>query len=79
MAMGSAFLRTLNADGGAWKTIPLHAYWTPFDLMIVPAVNSRWPEEGATRVWCPVHPWMPRNREVIADLAARLRGLRAGT
>ena len=77
MAIGSPFLRALNAEDAAWKTIPLHAYWTPFDLMVVPAVHSRWPERAATCVFCPVHPWMPRNRQVIADIAARLRTLPA--
>ena len=74
MAVGSPFLHTLNADDAPWKTIPLHAYWTPLDLMIVPAVNSRWPGDRSTCVWCPAHPWMPRNREVIADIVWRLRG-----
>ena len=74
MAIGSAFLRTLNADAVPWKTIPLHAYWTPLDLMIVPAFHSRGPMEGSsTRVWCPVHPWMVRNQKVIADIVRRLR------
>lgn len=74
MAVGSAFLQTLNADDAPWKTIPLHAYWTPFDLMVVPAVNSRWATDGrSTRVLCPVHPWMARNRRVITDIAARLQ------
>ena len=73
MAVGSPFLRALNADAAPWKTIPLHAYWTPFDLMIVPAVNSRWPGDHSTCVWCPAHPWMPRNRAVIVDIVQRLR------
>ena len=75
MAIGSPFLRGLNGRDKVWRDVPLHSYWTPLDLMVVPAVNARWPEGESTRVWCPVHPWMVRNREVIADLSARLRAL----
>ncbi len=75
MAIGSPFLGALNADRDPWKDIPLHAYWTPLDLMIVPAVNSRWPQGQATRVLCPAHPLMVRNRVVIADIAARLTAI----
>ena len=72
LATGSPFLRALNADSAAWHTVPVHAYWTPLDLMIFPSVNTRWPEGKTTCVLCPVHPWMVRNRAVIADLVSRL-------
>lgn len=73
MAIGSPFLRELNARGASWRGITVHAYWTPLDLMVVPAANSRWPEGEATRIPCPVHPWMVRNRVLLADLTRRLR------
>ncbi len=74
LAPGSAFLTALNADGRAWRTVPVHAYWTPLDLMIVPSVNTRWPEGAGetTRVVCWLHPWMVRNRVVIADILRRI-------
>lgn len=74
LAIGSPFLRALNADDTPWRTIPLHAYWTPLDLMVVPAVSSRWEAARTTRVLCPVHPWMARNRVVIADIVRRMQG-----
>lgn len=81
LAPGSAFLAALNADTGAWQTVPVHAYWTPLDLMVVPSVNSRWPDgAGATtRVVCGLHPWMVRNRAVIADIVTRVRAIAAAS
>ena len=76
LASGSRFLAALNADDSAWKHIPLHAYWTPLDLMIVPSVNTRWPAGKTTRVVCALHPWMVRNRVVIADIGKRMLALR---
>ena len=77
MATGSRFLRSLDADESVWNAVPVHAYWTPLDLMIVPSVHTRWPEGKTTRVLCVLHPWMVRNRVVIADIAARLKTLSA--
>ena len=77
LAAGSAFIRALNARAGAMAGIPVRAYWTPFDLIVVPATNTRWPFDRASsqRVFCPLHPWMVRNREVMADIAARIAAL----
>lgn len=79
MASGSAFLRALNADDSAWRTVPVHAYWTPLDLMIVPSVSTRWPEGKTTRVLCVLHRWMVRNEFVIADIATRIKALSAAS
>ncbi|MEA3213534.1 MAG: triacylglycerol lipase [Chthoniobacter sp.] len=67
----SVFLRTLNADRAAWAKIPVASYWTPLDLMIVPANSSKWEIGETTRILCPLHPLMPRNRAVTADILAR--------
>ena len=75
LATGSAFLQQLNANDRAWRTVPIHAYWTPLDLMIFPSVNTRWPAGKTTCVLCPLHPMMPGNRAVIHDLVARLARL----
>ena len=77
LALGSPFLQRLNADDAAWKRVPVASYWTPYDLMIVPARSSLWPVGETTRVDCPLHPLMPRNRVVMADICARIDHLRA--
>lgn len=80
LAAGSAFLRALNAHVGAMAGIPVRAYWTPFDLIVLPASNTRWPfgDASSQRVLCLTHPAMVRNREVLADIAARIARLPAG-
>ncbi len=77
LAAGSAFIRALNDRAGAMAGIPVCAYWTPFDLVVLPATNTRWPFDPAAsqRVLCPTHPAMVRDREVIADIAARIARL----
>ena len=77
-APGSAFLRSLNAHAGTFQKIPVRAYWTPFDLVIIPATNTRWPfdQTSSHPVLCPFHPMMPQNKKVIADIAARIVALR---
>ena len=76
LAIGSPFLQRLNADDTAWKHIPVSSYWTPYDLMIVPARSSLWPVGRTTRVSCPLHPLMVQNRTVMADIAATIAALR---
>ena len=76
MALGSPFLRRINADLSAWKGIPVSSYWTPYDLMILPARSSIWPVGETTRVSCPLHPRMVTNRVVMEDIAVRIKRLR---
>ncbi len=76
LAIGSPFLKRLNADEAAWKGIQVTSYWTPYDLMIVPASSSRWPVGETLRVACPLHPLMVTNRDVTEDIAAKIGRLR---
>ena len=80
LAPGSAFIRQLNARVGAMAGIPVRAYWTPFDLVVLPATNTRWPFDDrlSQRVPCPFHPWMPHDPRVMADIAARIARLSDG-
>ena len=77
LAADSAFIRALNARVGAMARVPVRSYWTPFDLVVVPARNTRWPFDAASsqRVLCLTHPAMVHDREVMADIAARLARL----
>ncbi len=76
LAIGSPFLKRLNADETTWKSIPVSSYWTPYDLMIVPARSSVWPVGETTRIACPLHPLMVRNHDVTEDIAAKIERLR---
>ncbi len=81
LAPGSAFIRRLNARVGAMRGVPVRSYWTPYDLVILPATNTRWPFDDrlSQRVPCPFHPLMVRDRTVMTDIAARIARLPAGT
>ncbi len=75
LSIGSEFLASLNLDTSMWRTIPVTSYWTPLDLMILPATSSLWPVGSRKMIWCPLHPLMASNREVTADICTRIRTL----
>ena len=54
----SAFLTFLNRDTESLTRIQFTSIWTPLDLMIVPASNSRMPIGHEQRFWAPAHPLM---------------------
>ena len=41
MRPGSALLRGLNADVNPWGDVEVFSFWTPLDLMVIPATSSR--------------------------------------
>ncbi len=40
MRPGSRFLRDLNAGGGRWGDVEVFSFWSPFDLVVIPASSS---------------------------------------
>lgn len=36
----SRFLRDLNAEGGRWGGVEVFSFWSPFDLVVIPASSS---------------------------------------
>ncbi|WP_338868233.1 esterase/lipase family protein [Myxococcus stipitatus] len=58
MRPGSRLLRALGQDTHPWGNTEVHSFWSPCDLMILPASSSRLP--GASERVFPVllHPWM---------------------
>ena len=54
----SSFLTSLNRDTESLTRVQFTSIWTPLDLMIVPASNSRMPVGHEQRFWAPVHPLM---------------------
>ena len=65
MRPASPLLLDLEKDEKPWGGVEVHSFWTPMDLMIVPASSSRL--EGAMERKFPVllHPLMLSNRKVI--------------
>jgi len=69
MRPNSELLAGLFADPDPWGRCEVHAFWTPFDLMIVPAGSSALPGARERRFNVPLHPMMLSSREVIAAVA----------
>ena len=70
----SAFLQDLASDSGRLAQVHFTSVWTPLDLLVVPARNSR--VEGARniRMWVALHPLMVRDARCFRTVAAALRG-----
>ena len=51
---------------------PIYTYWTPLDLMIIPATSSRWASAHERRIWSPLHQMRPSNATVCTDIAAKI-------
>ena len=77
MRPNSPFLRDLARDEGEWNGVDAYSFWTPMDLMIVPASSSRL--QGATertfRVWA--HPLMMYDRRVLDAVVEVLQAANA--
>ena len=75
LGVGSRFIQALNQNVRAWRHMPVCTYWTPLDLMIVPATSSLWPAGDTKTILCLCHPWMVRDPRLLADLDTRLAAL----
>jgi triacylglycerol esterase/lipase EstA (alpha/beta hydrolase family) len=64
MRPGSPLLQDLQQEPLPWGDVQVTTFWTPFDLMILPASSGRL--EGAVDRTFPVlaHPWMLTDRRV---------------
>ncbi|MGC9941546.1 MAG: alpha/beta hydrolase [Verrucomicrobiota bacterium] len=75
MRPGSEFLRQLDATADTLWEIPVYTYYTPRDLMIIPAASSRLPLATELMVWSPLHRWMLASEKISSDILDRLKGL----
>ena len=74
---GSTLLRQLNVSSPCLSCVALYAYWTPFDLMIVPATSAQWQQATTRKIWTPLHRLMTTHRGVQSDIIRHLQRLRA--
>jgi triacylglycerol lipase len=72
MRPSSPFLQDLQRDEGEWDGVQVFSFWTPLDLMILPASSSRL--AGAAQQTFPViaHPLMLRDRRVFRAIVLAL-------
>jgi triacylglycerol lipase len=71
MRPGSEFLRKLERSSDRLNKLPCYSYWTPFDLMILPASSSIWDKAEDIKVNSLCHPFMVTNEQIIADIIAK--------
>jgi triacylglycerol lipase len=72
MRPGSAFLQKLNRDYSALQHVSLISFWTPFDLIIVPANSSRMPVGLNKEIPAAAHPLMILQRRPLDEIAKAL-------
>lgn len=75
MRPGSALLQALEGTDAQWGGVEVHCFWTPFDLMIVPARSGVLAGAHSVQQFpVAMHRWMitdPRVLTAVADTLAR--------
>ncbi len=72
MRPGSAFLRDLASDAEQLARVGFTSFWTPFDLIILPASSSIVRGAKCHRVWCLAHPLMVAEPRCLRAITASL-------
>ena len=66
MRPDSALLSELATDEDPWGPVEVHSFWTPFDLMILPARSGQLPHARSDeRIAVALHRWMISDRRVL--------------
>lgn len=72
MRRGSDFLRDLERDVDCLKSVKFTSFYTPLDLIIVPARSSEMPQARNVRIWAAIHPSLILERRCLRAVAAAL-------
>jgi triacylglycerol lipase len=72
MRPGSTFLQKLNHDCSPLRVLNLTSFWTPLDLIILPAKSSRMPFGINQEVRVLAHPLMILQRKPLDEIAKAL-------
>jgi pimeloyl-ACP methyl ester carboxylesterase len=72
MRRHSNVLDELARDPSPWGTVEVHAWFTPWDLMIIPAHSSVLPEAAVRKFPVALHRWMVSDQRVIRALVETL-------
>jgi triacylglycerol lipase len=74
MRPGSTQLMRLKASEDSLRGMPVFAYWTPYETVILPSSSSDWQlARQSVKTSTPLHRLMPRNRFVCAHIRRQLR------
>ena len=75
MRPNSALLQDLASDPDPWGDAEVHCFWTPYDLMILPAKSSVVPHaHGVHKFFVALHRWMVTDARVLDAVACVLTG-----
>ena len=74
MRRDSAFLRELATDNAKLASVKFTCFYTPLDLVVVPASSSVMPQARNVRVWASLHPSLILEKRCIRQVAGALRG-----
>jgi len=72
MRPGSRFLQVLAQSETNLQGLKCYSYWTPFDLLILPATSSIWAMANNSKINVLCHPLMVKDRRIIADILAKV-------
>lgn len=72
MRPGSSFLNDLQRSSHRLESLPIASYWTPFDLIVIPAVSSRWKMGEEVCIPSMLHHKIISDRRLMKDLSHRL-------
>lgn len=72
MRPGSPFLRQLNDDLHTLTQRPVTCYWTPLDLVIVPATSSTLSAARNVRIQSMCHACILRHPQLLSDVTASI-------
>ncbi|MCJ7531422.1 MAG: hypothetical protein MUO64_10380 [Anaerolineales bacterium] len=69
---GSDLLHDLNADIDPWGDVKVSSFWSPLDLMVIPATSSLLVRAHNRAFKVVLHPWMVSDKRVIEAVAQTL-------
>lgn len=71
----SELMKTLRNTEGRLSHIPLTAYWSPFDVVVVPSKSAQWAAAVNKKVNVLWHDGIPRDKRVIKFVTADLKAI----
>ncbi|SDE10965.1 triacylglycerol lipase [Dyadobacter soli] len=74
MRPNSDFLNSLNANAGQLQQLVFVSYYSPFDLIIIPARSSMMPAGKTFKVFALMHPWMIFDKKLLKKITHVLEG-----
>lgn len=72
MQRGSPFLRDLERDQDSLKQVKFTSFYTPLDLVVVPAQSAELPQARNVRIWSLWHPGLILEKRCLSAVSTAL-------